>query len=185
LIALNKALELRPDRPSVLVNRASIYSQLGRHRDAIHDWETVLRVNPEDERSRLTVAALAFATGDDRRAAAHYTEYLARNPDSADAAGALAWILATSDDAGVRNGERAVALATMWSEQSHGQDYKALNALAAALAEKGDFAKAVTAIDRAIELAHQVGDSKATNAYRARRDIYRGENPFRRKKPSR
>jgi tetratricopeptide (TPR) repeat protein len=182
LAAFNKALVLRPDRPSVLVNRATTYSQMNRHSDAIRDWEALLRIDPDDERSRLTVAALAFAIGDDQRAVMHYSEQLGRNPQSPDASGALAWILATSHDANVRDGERAVTLATKWLNHSHGQNYKALNALAAAFAECGEFTKATAAIDRAITLAGRNGDNRAITAYRNRRDMYLMKTPFRRQK---
>ena len=180
LSALNKALELQPDRPSVLVNRATVHRQLGMHRKAIRDWETLLEINPDDERSRLSVAALAFALGDDQRAAAHYASHLRRNPNSIDSAGALAWILATSQNAAVRDGKRAVELATRWTNQTNGQNYKAFNALAAALAETGEYEKATDAIDRAIVLAQQSGDVRAAQAFQARRKVFQNKKPFRR-----
>ncbi len=185
LIALNRALQRSPNRPSVLINRATVYNQLGRHQDAIKDWETLLEINPDDGRSRLGAATLAFATGDDQRAARHYEQHLTRNPDSIDTAGALAWLLATSHDVRVRDGHRAFELATKWSNQSGGRDYKALNALAAALAANGDFGEAVTTIDRAISLAQRSGDARAAVSYRARRAMYQEGRPFRRPKPSR
>ena len=185
LVALNRALELRPDRPSVLVNRAFVYSQIGRPADAIGDWETLLRTDPDDAQSRLNAAALAFAVGDDQRAAAHYTEHLRREPGSPDTAGALAWILATSSDAAVRDGKRAVTLATTWWNHSKGRSYKALNALAAAFAECGEFEQAIAAIDRAIKLAGQSGDRRAISAYQQRRATYQKHKPFHRKKTQR
>jgi hypothetical protein len=64
----------------------------------------------------------------------------------------LAWILATSSDASIRDGARAVALAAK-AVQSAGRDPNFVRTLAAARAEIGQFAEAVATAEAAKALA--------------------------------
>jgi len=65
----------------------------------------------------------------------------------------LAWALATSTEQSIRDGERAVELATRLCEQDQWQYHSFLDTLAAAFSETGDFDKAVELVGKAIEVA--------------------------------
>jgi serine/threonine-protein kinase len=107
---------------------------------------------------------------------------LARNP--ADAAAQkefvgslviLARILATSSAAEVRDGKRAVSLATTACELTEWKYLPALDTLAAAYAEAGDFDSAVKWQTRAIERAP---DNKKDNLP-SRLELYQQRQPYR------
>jgi tetratricopeptide (TPR) repeat protein len=68
----------------------------------------------------------------------------------------LAWLLATNPDDSIRDGKRALELATKAIETTRGERPEAWDVLAAAYAELGQSAKAVEAHQRATELAQTV-----------------------------
>ena len=69
----------------------------------------------------------------------------------------LAWVLATSPDEKLRDGERAIKLATQAAEQTEFKEAYILSTLASAYAETGDFDKAIEWIEKAIEVNQERG----------------------------
>lgn len=88
---------------------------------------------------------------------------------------AKAWTLATSDKAALRNGARAVELATQACEQDGFQHHLFLDTLAAAHAEAGDFAEAIDRENEAIKKCQSLRDLEA---YRERLALYQARKPF-------
>jgi len=84
----------------------------------------------------------------------------------------LAWFLATVPDDSLRDGARAVELATQSVQIGDGQDYRSLDTLAAALAEDGQFEKAVEIAARAAEAARMAGDPGVARDIAGRIDLY-------------
>ncbi len=74
----------------------------------------------------------------------------------------LAWVLATSPDAEVRNGERAVKLATEAAEATKFKQAHILSTLASGYAETGDFENAKKWIEKAIEVNRQEREKAPT-----------------------
>jgi hypothetical protein len=70
---------------------------------------------------------------------AHFREAIGIDPKFAQAQSNLAWLLATSPEATVRNGAEALKLAAKAVDLSQGKDASMLDALAAAYAETGRF----------------------------------------------
>lgn len=83
----------------------------------------------------------------------HYERAISLDPDNLECEVYVlaAWLLATCPDASLRNGPRAVVLATKACEDSDYEPWP-LTALAAAYAQCGDFTNAINAQKRAIEL---------------------------------
>ena len=86
----------------------------------------------------------------------------------------LAWALATSTEQSIRDGERAVELATRLCEQDQWQYHSFLDTLAAAFSETGDFDKAVELVEKAIEVA-PVG---LQDEYQANLERYQAGQPW-------
>jgi hypothetical protein len=87
--------------------------------------------------------------------------------------------LATDDDAGVRRGAEAVALAERLCAATNHRDPAALEALAAARAETGQFDGAVTAQSQAIALWRSVNQPNRLAAAERRLEMYRQSRPWR------
>ncbi|MEO8337459.1 MAG: hypothetical protein ABI664_20950 [bacterium] len=91
---------------------------------------------------------------------------------------ALAWILATSIEDGVRDGAASLAMMRPLVEGSP-NDPSLLDVLAAALAETGRFAEASAVADRVVALHQASRDSSAEFRARERLQSYRGGRPWR------
>jgi tetratricopeptide (TPR) repeat protein len=92
----------------------------------------------------------------------------------------VAWILATTADASVRDGATALALVEPVA-MSEPNDPVVLSALGAALADVGRFADAVKIAERAMSVAQAAGepDSTAARMLQQRLDSYRSNRPWR------
>ena len=123
---------------------------------------------------------LSTATGQDRAAADEFRRAVALRPDHASALAGLAWVLATSADAGVRNPQEAVGAGERAAALTGNADPAALDALAAAYASAGDFTRAIDMADRAIAVASRAGNAALADQIRARLRLYRQRQAYRR-----
>lgn len=71
----------------------------------------------------------------------------------------LAWVLATSPDENVRDGKRAIELATQAAELTEFKQAHILSTLASGYAESGDFENAIKWIEKAIEINKEAGEA--------------------------
>jgi len=98
--------------------------------------------------------------GRTREAIAQYREALRLNPNLTGPLNNLAWVLAASPDAGLRNGAEAVRLAEHACELTHYGDPMFLATLAAAYAEAGRFDDAVATAQKARTVALAKGEKE-------------------------
>jgi tetratricopeptide (TPR) repeat protein len=113
------------------------YLSTSEHEKAIEDYEEALDLGDQIEEMQASLGL-----------GANEVEY---TPDDG-VLNNLAWVLSTSTNDELRDGDRAVELATLACEVT---DYKAphiLSTLASAYAEKGDFEKAIEWIEKGIEV---------------------------------
>src|SRR5206468_2705273 len=96
--------------------------------------------------------ALLIRGGSTREAASHLREAIRLSPDWPQPLNALAWLLATSPDPAVRDGERALRLAARAVELTASRNPQVLDTQAAAQAASGRFAAAVATERDAIQL---------------------------------
>jgi hypothetical protein len=90
-----------------------------------------------------------------------------------------AWVLATSPDASIRDGGEALALALRAVEISGGSDAGMLDTLAAAYAERGRFAEAVSTARAALARATQENLRALEAGISMRVALYEADQPFR------
>ena len=124
------------------------------------------------------------AQGHPREAAATYRQALAVRRDSLSATNDLAWLLATSPDASLRNATEALRLAAKANELSAGRRADVLDTLAAAQAEAGQFAEAVATAQKALELAKRKHQSALAELVEKRIALYEAKTPLCRLDPS-
>ncbi len=91
----------------------------------------------------------------------------------------LAWLRATCPDAALRDGERAVDLATRAIESVGRADADLLDVLAAAYAEHGRFDRAVETAGQAVTLARGAGRTSLLPALERRLAAYRSRRAWR------
>jgi tetratricopeptide (TPR) repeat protein len=116
----------------------------------IHDYDTaiasyseVIQLDPKLAPAYYNRSAAYEAKGDHAKAIADLSRTLELNPTVIPAYNNLAWLLATCSQANLRDGKRAVDLATKACDLTQWKSRAELDTLAAACAEAGDFDSAI------------------------------------------
>jgi Tfp pilus assembly protein PilF len=151
---LQEAVRLRPDYADAYFNLGSVLFQQGKIDQAIAQWQKTLAINPRDAEAHRNVADALRKQGKVKEAISEYEQALNIAPEDSAALNNLAWILATFSDASMRDGARAVTLATRAVQASGGRNPSFVRTLAAAHAEAGQFAEAAATAEAAKALAN-------------------------------
>ena len=137
LCSTKLSFDCRPPATSqILRNRGDAYLSLGNHERAIDDYETALDVMEENEGSEID--GMSDERAKDTRSG------LLNN---------LAWVLATSPEDSLRDGQRSIELATEACEMTDYKEAFILSTLASGYAETGDFESAKKWAAKAVELS--------------------------------
>jgi tetratricopeptide (TPR) repeat protein len=91
----------------------------------------------------------------------------------------LAWILATDQDARVRNGPEALDLAFRACALTTNREPSYLGTLDAAYAESGRFNEAIATAQKALGLFLASGDTNLARMAEQRLQLYRAARPYR------
>jgi tetratricopeptide (TPR) repeat protein len=176
---LERSLELNPDQAEAHNNLANVLWHRGRLRDAAAEYEKALALHPDYAAAHFNLGEVFREMGEPREAIAHYRRALEIRPDFAAALDSLAWVLATSPDASVRDGIQAVALAARAEQISGGKNPGFVATLAAAYAEVGRFPDAVATAEHALRLATAQGRAALAERVRTQVALYQTGAPYR------
>jgi Flp pilus assembly protein TadD len=116
-------------------------------------------------------------------AIAHYEKALVLAPEDPHSRNNIAWLLATSADAAIRDGPKAVGFANEAVDLSGGREPSFLRTLAAAYAESGRFGEAVAVVRQASAIAAMQGKAELANRLEKDLVLYRGHLPLRENSP--
>jgi tetratricopeptide (TPR) repeat protein len=170
-----------PNQEEAQYNLASALLRRDRIDEAIVEYQRVLQMHPEsaDAHANLGIALLAKRHPQDARA--EYTKALQIAPENLAALSNLAWLLATSPDANLRNGSEAVQLAERAESVSSRSEKHptVLRILAAAYAEAGKFAEAKETAQHALEASNLEGNTILSDALRDEIALYELGLPYR------
>jgi tetratricopeptide (TPR) repeat protein len=150
-------------------------------------FQKVLENNPLDPKANYHLGIALFQSGRVDEAIAHFQKALESQPDFADAWDSLdhtAWLLATSPEASLRNGPKALALARQLDRLSGGNNPTLLDTLAAAHAETGQFPEAVDAAQRALALALAQNNTALAETLRQHIKLLQAGSPLRSAPPT-
>lgn len=175
----NKAVELDAQSAEAWNNRGVVKRLQGKYLDAVRDYDEAIRISPWYAVAYAN-RAYAYKQLAQFEAARHsYELAIQAGPDFIGARNDLAWMLATSPHAAIRDGDRAVKLATEACERTGYEDPNYLDTLAAACAEQQDFENALKWQNALIEKLPEEQRREA----RERLKLYQQRQPFREELP--
>jgi carboxyl-terminal processing protease len=181
LLDFEAEIRLAPDSAAGYAARGAVEQHLHRDEEALDDGAQVLRIDPSNAGVLYQTADIMYQRGDYKGAADRLEKAVALKPGSVDAQNLLAWLRAVCPDPALRDGKQAVAHATEACALAKWGKYFALDTLAAAYAETGDFDDAVYWETQALAFpvrrqAEQAGMQARLGMYR-RRAAYRDPEP--------
>jgi tetratricopeptide (TPR) repeat protein len=160
----HNAMRLRPGYGDPYLNLGNILFQQGEMRDAVVQWQKARATELRDGRFHTLLADAFLRAGLQKDAIAEYEHAVQNSVEDPLPRNSLAWLLATSSDASIRDGNRAVELANGAVRLSHGKDPNYLRTLAAACAESGRFVEAEQTARRAFRAAELLNNRSLLNA---------------------
>jgi len=181
------------------IGMSDIANLRGKGSEAIACLRNAVAIQPMNANARPALAIMLIKEGQRRQAEEQLWVLLSRNPDRNGLAEGLgitfekmgkpddanfvwtfmAWAFATSPDASIRNGRAALILADRVYKRTNGQNPAAIDSLAAAQAECGQFNQAVQAAQVAIQLANSQGNKPLADAIVRRLQYYQQGKPYR------
>ncbi len=173
-----RTLAERPDHDPL------VYGQLGmlhlaakQPRAAVQWFEKALDSDAKQFLSLRGRSDALISIGNHAAAAKDLERALEVKPDDSGVLNNLAWLLATSPDDDLRDGKRAIDLATKACEETEWKEAHIISTLAAGYAEAGNFAKAREVSQQAVDVA---GDDKGIDDQLQKElESYQAEKPWR------
>jgi tetratricopeptide (TPR) repeat protein len=171
----DEAIRLDPKQSEIYNNRGNALLGKKEYDKAIADLNEAIGINPQYAAAYCNRGKAWREKGEFDRAVADYEESIRLDPKNAIARNASAWLYATSADARIRNGQKAVEHATHACELTDWKNEIYLDTLAAAYAEAGDFDGAAKWEAKALDTVPE----KKRADYQSRLDLYKAHKPYR------
>lgn len=176
IASLGQSIAVKP-LARVHFDRGFAFELQGDLQRAIKDYASAVRLDPELVDAVWARGQASQQIGDFRGAMADFDQCLKLRPGDPRATLALAWLLATCPDAAMRDGHKALRLATELCDPILCSTPETLNALAAAYSELGDFGRAETLLERAVAMSHFAPQFREASTRRLR--AIRSRQPIR------
>lgn len=176
---LREAVRLVPGDAESQYNLAVALNRQENWKEAAAIFARLAPGRPNDARLHYEFGLALANLGQTREAMSHYARALRLQPDFPDALERLAWIAATDPRPELRNGTEAVNMAKQACELTGHKQARYLATLAAAYAEAGRFAEAVSAVETAEELTAGTGQREMAVKCASLLDTFKSGKPWR------
>jgi tetratricopeptide (TPR) repeat protein len=167
-----------PDNVSWRMQLAGYYIRDKRHSRAIEIFTKILADDEDNQDARRARADTLLSVGKHKEAIDDYEILIKQAPKDDGILNNFAWVLATSPEDELRDGQRALKMATEASELTEHKKAHILSTLASAYAEIGDFEAARKWAQKAVEV--DVEDDKETSQQlKNELESYKQDKPWR------
>ena len=173
------ALRIKPDYAEAYNNLGLAFAETGDMEKALSSFRQALCIHPDYAKALSNLVAVLTRWGRFGEAVSVLRDRRTEKPDDLDVTLSLAWLLATSPDASIRNGKEAIRLAEQVCQAGAYRSPQALRVLAAAYAEEGRYEEAVHYAQRALRLSTEGGMNELANQIEAQLKLYRSHQPYR------
>lgn len=179
LAQLEQLAQAAPNEPEIQLQLAAYYIDTDRTLKAIETLTRVIELDSNNAIARRLRGDLYLTVGKHAEALADFDAALAQTPDESGVLNNYAWTLATSPIDELRDGKRAIELATKACELTEYKLPHILSTLAASYAETGDFDKAIEWTQKAIDL--DKAENEGANEADLKNELasYQAKKPFR------
>jgi Flp pilus assembly protein TadD len=178
IVHYNNAMTMQPTVDEAYWAMGRLFSQQGNWTVTEKIYSLMLRIERDDFTSHLGLAAALPHLGRTDEAVTQLKAALRTCPDTPGAKNNLAWTLATSGEAVLRDGAQAVQYAERACDLTHYQETVPIGTLAAAYAEAGRFDEAMATAQRACALAEKSGEPELLKRNQELLELYRARQPY-------
>jgi Flp pilus assembly protein TadD len=175
-------LALDPNNATAHNDLAAALFQKGQTDEAIKHFQQAIALSPDYVNARINLGNALLQQGQLDDAAVQFQDVLAAHASSSPALNGLsgiAWRRATSSNALLRDGAKAVRLARQADQLTGGSNPQIAAILAAAYAEAGQFPQAITTVQRALQLAADPNNSALIDVLQSQLKSYQAGRPLR------
>jgi len=169
-----RAVEIDPKYAKAQNNFGVALARSGKVEEATAHFESAIASDRGYAEPRYSLGMILYSRGRTAEALAQWRTGLDVNPDHQAILSRVAWVLATSPVASVRDGQEAVRLAQRLEKNA-----QALDVLGAAYAEAGQYREAVEAAQGALRLARETRNEALAAEIERRIGLYQKGAPFR------
>ena len=174
---LQEVKKANPQDASVLVQLGMLYSASKHLNEAVEAFSKALEVDPKNVLAFQGRADTLIRMGKHVEAIKDYEAVLKQDPKNSHVLNNLAWLLATSTEDKLRDGKRAIDLATQGCKVTDYKQAHIVSTLAAGYAEVGDFKTAIEWSQKAVDL----GDDELKENLKKELESYQAGKPWREK----
>jgi len=172
-------LQKDPENVALRMQLAGYYLQDRRHSRAIEIFTKILAEDGSNWMARQARADTLLSIGKHAEAIDDFEIVVKQQPDDDGILNNFAWVLATSPNDKLRDGQRSIKLATKACEVTEYKKPHILSTLAAGYAETGDFETAIKWSKKAVELGSE--EEEIDEQLKNELESYQKKNPWREK----
>ena len=174
-----QSVQANPGRATLRNNLGIVLAELGRYDEALGEFANAVKLDSTYAPPHFQTGKVLLKQGRDAEALPHFQVALQIEPNNLAMLIFVARLLAADENAAARNGSQALALAVQANHLTPRPQAVALDTLAMAFAETGDFEQAVKWQQQAVSLADAVSQQEDIASMRQRLEHYRNHQPWR------
>ena len=173
-----EALRLKSDFASAQSNLGYISVRRGDFKEAVVQLTKALALKYDSAVTHYDLALALVQLGQAEESIGHFKETIRLKPEWVGPRSSFAWLLATHNDARIRNGAEAIRLAKQACELTGYAESRLLVTLAVGYAASGEFSEAIDTLGRALNLTQATNDRKLTDDIDKYLNLFKAQKPY-------